>query len=117
MKCILDGHQAAMLVPTTVLAQQHYVTAMKRFSGYPVKIEVLSRFRTPSQVRNIIKELRAGPLTSSSAHTGFCRRTSSSASWGFIVDEEQRFGVAQKRLKEMAKCGCSHPLRHAHSRT
>jgi transcription-repair coupling factor (superfamily II helicase) len=53
MKCVLDGKQAAILVPTTVLAQQHYVTAMKRFSGYPVKIEVFSRFRTAAQIKKV----------------------------------------------------------------
>ena len=46
MKCILDGKQAAILVPTTVLAQQHYATAMSRFRSFPVTVEVLSRFRT-----------------------------------------------------------------------
>ena len=49
MKCILDGKQAAILVPTTVLAQQHYATAVSRFRAFPVNIEVLSRFRTPAQ--------------------------------------------------------------------
>ena len=47
MKCILDGKQAAILVPTTVLAQQHYATAMNRFRSFPVTVEVLSRFRSP----------------------------------------------------------------------
>ncbi len=47
MKCVLDGKQAAILVPTTVLARQHYLTALRRFAKYPVKIDVVSRFRTP----------------------------------------------------------------------
>ena len=51
MKCIMDGKQAAILVPTTVLAQQHYATAVNRFRSFPVNIEVLSRFRTPAQVQ------------------------------------------------------------------
>ena len=51
MKCILDGKQAAILVPTTVLAQQHYLTAMRRFATFPVTIDVLSRFRTPAQTK------------------------------------------------------------------
>ena len=50
MKCILDNRQAAILVPTTVLAQQHYQTAVQRFFGFPVTVEVLSRFRTPAQI-------------------------------------------------------------------
>ena len=49
MKCILDGKQAAILVPTTVLAQQHYATAVSRFRNFPVKIEVLSRFPPPGR--------------------------------------------------------------------
>ncbi|HHT16562.1 MAG TPA: transcription-repair coupling factor [Papillibacter sp.] len=105
MKCILDGHQAAMLVPTTVLAQQHYVTAMRRFSGYPVKIEVLSRFRTPSQVRNIIKELESGAIDLIIGTHRLLQKDIKFRKLGLlIVDEEQRFGVAHKeRLKEMAK--------------
>ena len=51
MKCILDGKQAAILVPTTVLAQQHYLTALKRFGSFPVTIDVLSRFRTAAQMK------------------------------------------------------------------
>ncbi|MDR0839145.1 MAG: DEAD/DEAH box helicase, partial [Oscillospiraceae bacterium] len=60
MKCILDGHQAAVLVPTTVLARQHYVTASKRFAGYPVNIEVLSRFRTPAEMKKAVKRIKSG---------------------------------------------------------
>lgn len=51
MKCMLDGKQVAILVPTTVLAQQHYLTAMRRFATFPVTIDVLSRFRTPAQIK------------------------------------------------------------------
>ena len=58
MKCIMDGKQAAILVPTTVLAQQHYATAVNRFRSFPVNIEVLSRFRTPAQVRDILARTR-----------------------------------------------------------
>ena len=60
MKCILDGKQAAILVPTTVLAQQHYQTAMQRFSGYPVEIGVLSRFRTTNQMKKTLADLANG---------------------------------------------------------
>ena len=62
MKCILDGKQAAILVPTTVLAQQHYATAVNRFRSFPVNIEVLSRFRTPAQVRDILARTQAGKV-------------------------------------------------------
>jgi len=105
MKCILDGYQAAMLVPTTVLAQQHYVTALKRFSGYPVKIEMLSRFRTPSQAKNILKELETGAIDFIIGTHRLLQKDIKFCRLGLlIVDEEQRFGVAHKeRLKEMAK--------------
>ena len=62
MKCILDGKQAAILVPTTVLAHQHYATAVNRFRSFPVNIEVLSRFRTPAQVRDILARTQAGKV-------------------------------------------------------
>ena len=60
MKCILDGKQAAILVPTTVLAQQHYQTAVQRFFGYPVDIQVMSRFRSPAQMRSTLADLKSG---------------------------------------------------------
>ena len=75
MKCILDGMQAAILVPTTVLAQQHYQTAVQRFEGYPVEIGVLSRFRTPTQMKRPSPTSRKAAATSSSARTGCCKRT------------------------------------------
>ena len=60
MKCVLDGKQAAILVPTTVLAQQHYATAVNRFRDFPVKIEVLSRFTTPKEQKRILEAARSG---------------------------------------------------------
>ena len=62
MKCILDGKQAAILVPTTVLAQQHYATAMNRFRAFPVNIAVLSRFQTAAQSKKILQSLKAGSI-------------------------------------------------------
>ena len=62
MKCILDGKQAAILVPTTVLAQQHYATACGRFKDFPVKIEVLSRFTTAKEQKRILEAARTGGL-------------------------------------------------------
>ncbi len=62
MKCILDGKQVAILVPTTVLAQQHYVTATSRFGSFPVTIDVLSRFRTPNQQKKTLYDLRTGKI-------------------------------------------------------
>ena len=80
-KCILDGKQVAMLVPTTLLAWQHYNTIRRRFEGYPVRAELLSRFRTPAQQQVILRKLRRGESTSWSARTGSFRRTSSSRTW------------------------------------
>ena len=60
MKCILDNRQAAILVPTTVLAQQHYQTAVQRFFGFPITVEVLSRFRTPAQIQKTLDDLKTG---------------------------------------------------------
>ena len=60
MKCVLDGKQAAILVPTTVLAQQHYATALGRFRDFPVTIEVLSRFTSAKEARRILESARTG---------------------------------------------------------
>ena len=62
MKCVLDGKQAAILVPTTVLAQQHYATALNRFRSFPVRIEVLSRFKTSAQKKQILQDAAAGKI-------------------------------------------------------
>ncbi|MBQ5739690.1 MAG: DEAD/DEAH box helicase, partial [Oscillospiraceae bacterium] len=62
MKCILDGKQAAILVPTTVLAQQHFATAINRFRSFPVTIEVLSRFKTPAQKKKILEQAAEGKI-------------------------------------------------------
>ncbi|SHH79088.1 transcription-repair coupling factor [Sporobacter termitidis DSM 10068] len=105
MKCILDGYQAAILVPTTVLAQQHYVTAMRRFAGYPVKIEVLSRFRTPQQMKNAVKEIETGAVDLIIGTHRLLQKDVVYKKLGLlIVDEEQRFGVSHKeRLKEISR--------------
>jgi transcription-repair coupling factor (superfamily II helicase) len=105
MKCVLDGYQAAILVPTTVLAQQHYVTSMKRFAGYPVRIEVLSRFRTPAQIKAAVKEISAGSVDVVIGTHRLLQKDVVFKKLGLlIVDEEQRFGVSHKeRLKEIAR--------------
>ena len=59
-KCVTDGKQCALLVPTTILAWQHYQTVTKRMEGFPVRIELLSRFRTPKQQTEILKQLKRG---------------------------------------------------------
>lgn len=58
MKCVLSGKQCAILVPTTVLAWQHYQTALRRFENFPVNVELLSRYRTPKQQTDILKKLK-----------------------------------------------------------
>ena len=104
MKAILDGKQVAILVPTTVLAQQHYVTAMKRFAGFPVNIDVLSRFRTPGQQKKTLSDLANGHLDLIIGTHKLLQKGIVFKDLGLlIVDEEQRFGVTHKeRLKEMA---------------
>lgn len=104
-KCVADSKQCAILVPTTILAWQHYQTALRRFEGFPVNIELLSRFRTPSQQDSIINKLKHGDVD---MVIGTHRLVSNDVEFRdlglVIIDEEQRFGVAQKeKLKEMCK--------------
>ena len=61
-KCVLDGKQCAVLVPTTILAWQHYQTFLRRLEGYPVTVELLSRFRTPKQQKEILQRLADGKI-------------------------------------------------------
>ena len=105
MKCVLDGKQAAILVPTTVLAQQHYTTAVNRFRSFPVETRVLSRFQTPGQVRQILYELQAGRIDLLIGTHKLLQKDIHFKDLGLlVVDEEQRFGVTHKeKLKEMAK--------------
>ncbi|MCL1981749.1 MAG: transcription-repair coupling factor, partial [Clostridiales bacterium] len=104
-KCAADGKQAAVLVPTTILANQHYYTLKDRFEPFPVSVEMLSRFKSDKQQEEIIKKLRAGTVD---VIIGTHRLLS--ADVGFknlgllVIDEEQRFGVKHKekikKLKE-----------------
>ncbi len=105
MKAILDGKQAAILVPTTVLAQQHYLTAVKRFAGFPVNIEVLSRFRTPAQQKQTLENLQTGKTDLVIGTHKLLQKDVRFKSLGLlIVDEEQRFGVSHKeKLKELSR--------------
>ena len=105
MKAVMDGKQVAILVPTTVLAQQHYQTAVARFRGFPVNIDVLSRFRTPNQQKKTLQNLRAGQVDLIIGTHKLLQKTVEFKDLGLlIVDEEQRFGVSHKeRLKEISK--------------
>ncbi len=105
MKAVMDGKQVAILVPTTVLAQQHYQTAVARFRGFPVNIDVLSRFRTPAQQNKTLQNLRAGLVDLVIGTHKLLQKSVQFKDLGLlIVDEEQRFGVSHKeRLKELSK--------------
>lgn len=104
-KCVTSGKQCAILVPTTILAWQHYQTVLKRMEGFPVDIELLSRFRTPKQQEEILRKLKRGSID---LIVGTHRLVSKDVQFKdlglVIIDEEQRFGVQQKeRLKEVCK--------------
>ena len=105
MKCILDGKQAAILVPTTVLAQQHYATAMNRFRSFPVTVEVLSRFRTPKQTKEILERAAQGKIDLLiGTHRLLAKNLVFKDLGLLVIDEEQRFGVTHKeKLKELSK--------------
>ncbi len=105
MKCVLDGKQAAILAPTTVLAQQHFATAVNRFRSFPVEIRVLSRFQTPGQSRQILSDLGAGRVDLLIGTHKLLNKSVVFKDLGLLViDEEQRFGVTHKeKLKEMSR--------------
>ncbi len=105
MKAIMDGKQVAILVPTTVLAQQHYQTAVARFRGFPVNIDVLSRFRSAAEQRRTVQNIRSGSVDLVIGTHKLLQKTVQFKDLGLlIVDEEQRFGVSHKeRLKEISK--------------
>lgn len=105
MKCILAGKQAAILVPTTVLARQHYLTALDRFSGFPMTIELLSRYKTASEQKKILEKLQTGMLDLVIGTHKLFRKDLKFKDLGLlVVDEEQRFGVSHKeKLKALSK--------------
>ena len=105
MKCILDGKQVAILVPTTVLAQQHYATAMARFRSFPVRIEALSRFKTPAEKKKILQDTAEGHVDLLIGTHALLQKNMRFRDLGLLViDEEQRFGVSHKeRLRELAR--------------
>ncbi|MCY3543598.1 MAG: transcription-repair coupling factor [Chloroflexi bacterium] len=102
-KAVMDGKQVAVLVPTTVLAQQHYSTFSQRLSAFPTRVEVLSRFRTPQEQRDVVERLSKGEVDICIGTHRLIQRDVRFKELGLvIVDEEQRFGVAHKeRLKRM----------------
>jgi transcription-repair coupling factor (superfamily II helicase) len=104
-KALMEGKQTAILAPTTVLVFQHYKTLQKRFSAFPAKIEMLSRFRSAKEQREIVGSLQSGAID---IVVGTHRLLSKDIKFRdlglLVVDEEQRFGVAHKeRIKQMRK--------------
>src|ERR1700752_1536659 len=104
-KSVMEGKQAAVLTPTTVLAYQHYDTFRSRFAPFPVKVELLSRFRSQKEQKEVVKRIEAGEVD---VIIGTHRMLSKDVRFKdlglVVVDEEQRFGVAHKeRLKQLKK--------------
>ena len=104
-KAVMDGKQVAFLAPTTVLTFQHLKTLRERFAGFPVTIEMVSRFRTPQETKEVLAGLASGKVD---VIVGTHRLLSKDVSFKdlglLVVDEEQRFGVSHKeRIKQMRK--------------
>jgi len=102
-KAVMDNKQVAILAPTTVLTQQHYNTLSERLADYPIRIELLNRFRTPKQLRETVDRLKSGEVD---IVVGTHRLVSKDVQFKdlglVIIDEEQRFGVKHKeRLKQL----------------
>ena len=102
-KCVMDGKQCAVLVPTTILAWQHYQTFRNRMEGFPVKVDILSRFRTPREQEQVLEELRRGQIDVIIGTHRLVQKDVKFKDLGLcIIDEEQRFGVKHKEtFKEM----------------
>ncbi|MEJ2470630.1 MAG: transcription-repair coupling factor [Desulfuromonadales bacterium] len=102
-KAVLDGRQVAVMVPTTVLARQHYETFRQRFADYPVVVDMLSRFRTPAEQKRVLSRTAKGQVDILIGTHRLLQRDVRFKNLGLIVvDEEQRFGVTHKeRLKKM----------------
>ena len=104
-KAVMSGKQAALLAPTTILVQQHYNTILRRFAHFPVRVDYLSRFRTPSEIKRAVENLKSGAID---VVVGTHRLLGSDVGYKdlglLVVDEEQRFGVQHKekikKLKE-----------------
>src|SRR5918996_397849 len=101
-KAVMDGKQVAMLVPTTILALQHWHTFSGRFAPYPITVEMLSRFRPPVEQKKVVEDLRAGKVDLVIATHRLLQKDVEFKNLGLlIIDEEHRFGVAHKeRLKQ-----------------
>jgi transcription-repair coupling factor (superfamily II helicase) len=105
-KAVQDGRQAAVLVPTTLLAQQHFQTFSERFAPYPVRVEMLSRFLTPGEAKKVVEGAATGAVD---VVIGTHRLLGSDVRWRdlglLVVDEEQRFGVTHKEAIKQVSTG------------
>ena len=101
----MDGKQVAFLVPTTILAEQHYKNMLKRYSDFPLKVEMISRFRTTAQIKEILKSVKEGNVDILVGTHRILQKDVYFKDLGLlIVDEEQRFGVTHKeKIKSMKK--------------
>ncbi|MCL2056288.1 MAG: DEAD/DEAH box helicase, partial [Oscillospiraceae bacterium] len=102
-KCVLDGKQCAVLVPTTILAWQHYRTFTQRLEGYPITTDFLSRFKSPKEQAETVRRLRRGEIDILIGTHRIVQKDIAFKDLGLcIIDEEQRFGVTHKeKFKEM----------------
>ena len=104
-KCVSDSKQCALLCPTTILSWQHYQTVLSRFDAYPIRVELLSRFRSPKEQKVILEKLKRGEIDMIIGTHRLVQKDVEFRDLGLvIIDEEQRFGVRQKEFfKEMRK--------------
>jgi len=103
-KAVQDGKQVAILVPTTLLVQQHFNTFSTRYSGFPIKLAALSRFNTPAQSKEVIAGLKAGAIDVVIGTHRLLSKDVIFADLGLlVVDEEQRFGVEHKEELKKAR--------------
>ncbi|MCS7235738.1 MAG: transcription-repair coupling factor [Armatimonadota bacterium] len=102
-KAVMDGKQVAVLVPTTLLAQQHWQVFRSRFAAFPVRVEMVSRFRSPREVRRVLEDLATGAVDVVIGTHRLLQKDVRFKDLGLvIIDEEQRFGVMHKeRLKQL----------------
>ncbi|MDR0876077.1 MAG: transcription-repair coupling factor [Clostridiales Family XIII bacterium] len=105
-KCAADSKQAAILVPTTILASQHFRTFSERFADFPVRVEMLSRFQTPAQQKKIIAGLRDGSVdVVIGTHSLLSQKVAFKDLGLLVIDEEQRFGVRHKERIRSIRAG------------
>lgn len=104
-KAVMDGKQVAILVPTTILAEQHYNNLVKRFSDFPIKIDMVSRFRTSAKQKDTLKDLSKGNIDIIIGTHRLLQKDVAFKDLGLlVVDEEQRFGVTHKeKIKNLRK--------------